>query len=44
MAIEKQSQTNKPSEFDKVVKSLKSVSFVIPADPGSWSGAGAGIQ
>jgi hypothetical protein len=32
------------SPFDKVVKSLKSASFVIPANPGSESGAGAGIQ
>jgi len=33
-----------PPKIDKLVKSLKSASFVIPANPGSWSGAGAGIQ
>jgi hypothetical protein len=31
-------------KIDNLVTSLKPVSFVIPADPGSWSRAGAGIQ
>ena len=30
--------------FDELVKSRKTPFFVIPANPGSWSGAGAGIQ
>jgi len=32
------------SSIDELVKSLKTLFFVIPANPGSWSGAGAGIQ
>jgi len=32
------------SKFDEIVKSLKKRISVIPANPGSESGAGAGIQ
>jgi len=32
------------SNIDKLVKSRFFNFSVIPADPGSWSGAGAGIQ
>ena len=30
--------------IDELVKSQKTPFFVIPANPGLWSGAGAGIQ
>ena len=30
--------------LDELVKSRRTPFFVIPANPGSWSGAGAGIQ
>ena len=35
---------NESTTADGLVESLQSVSLVIPADPGSGSGAGAGIQ
>jgi hypothetical protein len=31
-------------KVDELVKSRKVLFFVIPANPGSWSRAGAGIQ
>jgi len=31
-------------KLDELVKSRKTPFFVVPANPGSWSGTGAGIQ